>query len=306
MATEYGKFSTASVIRSEILVDDGLNSRKSTDPKKIDKLAQSIKSQGLIQSPLLIRAGQLKGYENKGVPYVLIVGFRRQKALDINAEGADLKPEQQEEIYKIAPIEWSIQDAITANLTENLAREDLSTYELAQQCVELRDTYGMTAKDISAKVRAHDTEHGDRKALSEAHINNLMRCATNLHPEILSAWESQHPKASLRVMIQLAAEKDQEAQLRMWRGVEKPATQEEEGGEGQGEGGSEGKNDNSDGPTRRPTAANLAIMIEAVKQAVKDEKRDPDFGKGAVAALRYAAGLATGIPGVRTETPEED
>src|SRR5512137_1103952 len=93
MATEYGLFTNASVIRSEILVDPELNSRKSTDPKKIDKLAQSIKAQGLIHPPLLIRTAQLGGkYEREGLPYVLVCGFRRQAAMDINAEGAGLEP----------------------------------------------------------------------------------------------------------------------------------------------------------------------------------------------------------------------
>ena len=120
MGTEYGQFTSARLIRSEILVDPDLNSRKTTDPKKIDKLAQSIKVQGLIHPPLLIRCAQLGDkYEKEGLPYVLVCGFRRQAALDINAEGAGLKPEQQEADYRIAPLEWTIQDAKTANLTEN-------------------------------------------------------------------------------------------------------------------------------------------------------------------------------------------
>ena len=301
MATEYGQFTNASVIRSEILVDPELNSRKSTDPKKIDKLAQSIKAQGLIHPPLLIRTAQLGDkYEKEGLPYVLVCGFRRQAAMDINAEGAGLAQDKTAADYRIAPINWTIQDAITANLTENLAREDLTTFELAQQCVQLRDEFGMSAKDISGKVRAHDCEQGDKKPLSEGHINNLMRCATSLHADILKAWQDGHPKASLRVLIQLAAEKDEATQLAMWRGVEHPEeAAEEEGGEGEGGKGNKGE---KDPPARRPTSAQLTMMIEAVKAAVKNEKRDPEFGKGAIAALRYAAGLALNIPGVKIET----
>ncbi|MDD5538087.1 MAG: ParB N-terminal domain-containing protein [Candidatus Omnitrophica bacterium] len=304
MATEYGQFTNARVIRSEIHVDPELNSRKTVDPKKIDKLAQSIKAQGQIHPCLLIRSAQLgEKYDAEGRPYVLVCGFRRQAALDINAESAGLAEDKTEADYRIAPIEWTIQDAITANLTENLAREDLTTYELAAQCVELRDQFGMAAKDIAGKVRAHDCEQGDKKPLSEAHINNLMRCATSLHEEILKAWQEQHPRASLRVLIQLAAEKDEETQLKIWRGVEHPEEAgEEEGGEGgEGEGGGKG---DKEPPQRRPTSAQLTIMIEAVKAAVKNEKRDPEFGKGAIAALRYAAGLASGIPGVKLGTEE--
>ena len=210
--------------------------------------------------------------------------------------------EKTEADYRIAPIDWTIQDAITANLTENLAREDLSTYELAMQCKQLREEYNMSAKDISAKVRAHDSEAGDRKPLSEAHINNLMRCASELHPDILKAWQDGHPKASLRLLIQLAAEKDPDAQLRQWRGVENPEQDEE--GEGD-EGGEGGGKSGSDKPARRPTAAQLAVMIEAVKTAGKNGKRSEEFVRGAVAALQYAAGVKANIPGVKMDETKE-
>ena len=306
MATEYGQFSNARVIRSEILVDPDLNSRKTVDPKKVDKLAQSIKAQGQIHPCLLIRTAQLGDkYANEGHPYALICGFRRQAALDINAESAGTTPENTEADYRIAPINWTIQDAITANLTENLAREDLTTYELAMQCVELRDTFGMSAKDIAGKVKAHDCEQGDKKPLSESHVNNLIRCATSLHPDILKAWQDQHPRASLRTLIALAAEKDETTQLNMWRGIENPQADEGEGEEG-GEGGEGGSRGDKEAAPRRPGLAQLTIMIEAVKAAVKDEKRDPEWGKGAIAALRFAAGLAKNIPGVKVEAEGEE
>lgn len=304
MATEYGQFTHARVIRSEIIVDPGLNSRKTTDPKKVDKLAQSIKAQGLIHPCLLIRTAQLgTAYADDGRPYVLVCGFRRQAGLDLNAENAGLDKDRQECDYRIAPIDWTLQDAKTANLTENLSREDLSTFELASECVELRDKFKMSAKDIANKVKAHDCEVGDKKPLSEAHINNLMRCVTSLHPDILAAWQGGHPKASLRTLIRLAAEKDEVTQLNMWRGVESPQVDDDEPGtEGEDECPEGGKVERE--PSRRPTMAQLTMMIESVKVAVKNEKRDPDFGKGAVAALRYAAGLSGGIPGVKLESPE--
>lgn len=307
MPTEYGKFTFASVLRSEIHVDPDLNSRKTVDPKQVDRLAQSIKAQGLIHPCLLIRTAQLgEKYDGAGFPYSLVCGFRRQAALDILGESAGLDHEHQEADYRIAPVEWSIQDAILANLTENLAREDLTTFELAKQCVHLRDNFNMSAKDIAARVKAQDCEAGSKKPLSEGHVNNLMRCVDCLHPDILKAWEEGHPKASLRVLIQLAAIKDEEEQIAAWRGVENPqkaGQEEDEGSEGEGE---QGKDSEEETAKRRPTLAQLTIMIAAVKAAVKNEKRDPDFGKGAIAALRFAAGLASGIPGVKIEEAEQE
>lgn len=292
------EITNARVIRKDILVDKNLNSRKTIDESKVNKLRDSIKAQGLIHPCLLIRAAQLgKKYESDGHPYVLVAGFRRQLALDMLAEDQGLKDTQQEGDYRIAPIEWKIEDALMANLTENLSREDLSPYELAMQCAELRDTYKLSAKEISGRVRAHDSEAGSRKVLSESHVNNLIRCATELHPDILEAWKEQHPKASLRTLIALVAEKDKEAQLRQWQGVDEEP---EGGGEGEGGEGEGGKNE-KEKPARRPSPVQITIMCEKVKEAAKAEKKSEEWAKGAIAALRWAGGMALNIPGIKLD-----
>jgi len=297
------KMTNVSVLRSQILVDPDLNSRKTIDPKAVDKLAGSIRHQGLIHPCLIIKTDQLgEKWSKTGFPFTLIAGFRRHLALDSIFDPTD--PETSHE-YRLAPDTWTLADAMAANLTENLAREDISPYELATRCAELREI-GLSAKEISQKVRAMDCEQGDRKPLSETHILNLVRCATQLQPEILEAWKAQHPRASVRVLIQLAAEKDAATQLSMWQGIESPQadTGGEEGGEG-GEGaGNSGPREPKD-KRPRPTRPQLEIMIESVKAAGKEGKREPDFVRGAVAALKYAAGLSNGIPGVKLAEGEE-
>lgn len=282
------------VLRNEILVDPGLNSRKVMDPKAVERLATSIKHQGLIHPCLIIKTEQLgKRYKDTGFPFTLIAGFRRQAALDSIFDVAD--PSTGGE-YRLAPDSWDLSDAMAANLTENLAREDISPYELATRCAELREI-GLNPKEISQKVRAMDCEHGDRKPLSETHINNLVRCATQLHPEILEAWKNQHARASVRVLIQLAAEKDATTQLSMWKGIENPRV-EGEGNDGE----SSGEGNETPEPRdkrKRPTRPQLEIMVESVKAAGKEGKREVEFVRGAVAALKYAAGLSAGIPGVK-------
>jgi hypothetical protein len=294
------QITTITAARNTVLVDPELNSRKSIDEKAQDRLTSSIKAQGIISPPLVIRAEQLgKKYAGTDRPLVLIAGFRRQNSLDsIFGVEADAIHE-----YRLAPESWDLADAMAANLTENLAREDISPYELATRCAELREI-GLTPKEISQKVRALDCEQGDRKPLSETHINNLVRCATQLQPEILEAWKVQHPRASVRVLIQLAAEKDAATQLSMWKGIENPQPE----GEGEGEGGEGGEGGGLKEPRdtrRRPTRPQLEIMIEGVKAAGKEGKREPEFVRGAVAALKYAAGLAAGIPGVKLAEDEE-
>lgn len=292
------KMTTVQVLRSQVLIDPGLNSRKTIDPKAVDKLASSIRHQGLIHPCLIVKSEQLgKKYEGTGFPFVLIAGFRRHLALDSIFDPAD--PNTAHE-YRLAPDTWDLSDAMAANLTENLAREDISPYELATRCAELREI-GLTPKEIAQKVRAMDCEQGDRKPLSETHINNLVRCATQLQPEILEAWKAQHPRASVRVLIQLAAEKDAATQLSMWKGIESPQPEGEESGEG-GEGG--GPREPKD-KRPRPTRPQLDIMIEAVKAAGKEGAREAEFVRGAVFALKYAAGYAKGIPGVKLADQEE-
>lgn len=287
-------------LRNQILVDPELNSRKTLDPKAIERLASSIKHQGLISPCLVIKAEQLgKKYAASGMPFVLIAGFRRQAALDSIAGTADDIGHE----YRLAPDSWELADAMAANLTENLAREDISPFELASRCAELR-AIGLSPKEISQKVRALDCEQGDRKPLSETHINNLVRCVTQLQAEILEAWKAQHPRASIRVLIQLAAEKDAATQLSMWKGIENPQVE----GDGEGEGGEGGEGGGQREPKDRrprPTRPQLEIMIEGVKAAGKEGKRESEFVRGAVAALKYAAGLSNGIPGVKLAEGEE-
>ena len=296
------QYTNANVIRNEILVDPELNSRKHPNDANLTKLRDSIKQQGLIHPPLLIRIGQLNGmYVDSKCPYVLVAGFRRQAALDLLAKDEGLQPNQQSADYRIAPVDWSIEDALLANLTENLGREDLTSYELASQCVELKERYKLTAKEISNRVRSFDAERVDRKPLSETHINNLMRCRTELHQTILDAWQSQHPKASLRVLISLASEKDLERQLRMWQGVESGNPADDAGNDDPAPAA-----DPENRPARRPTPAQLTVAVERIQQASKDGKKDVDWCKGAIAALKYAAGSSQTIPGIRLTTEEDD
>lgn len=174
------QYTNARALRSDVHVDETLNSRKKMDEGRLNKLAESIKRQGLINPPLLIRSGQLgKRYEDIAEPYVLVAGFRRQKALDMLAEqGGVLDPTLQESDYRIAPPEWELQDAIMANLGENLQRDDLTPFELASQCVELRDTYKLQAQDIANRVKAFDTEPGDRRP--SARHTSITSCAASI------------------------------------------------------------------------------------------------------------------------------
>jgi ParB/RepB/Spo0J family partition protein len=291
-----GQYQNARIVRADILVDNDLNSRKGDNTKTVERLRDSIKAQGVIHPALVVRTSQLgPAYKTATQNYVLIAGFRRQAALDL----IDPEFDRQENDYRIAPADWTLTEALVANLSENLGREDLSTFELASQCLRLRDDHNLSAKEIAGRIRSLDCESGERKPLSEAHINNMIRCVAKLHNEILRAWQDQHPKARLRTLIQLAAEDDQDAQLKLWRGVENPEAA-----------AAENDDDATDKPEkpvtkRRPTPTQITIKIDQAKALVKDGKKSADWGKGVIDALRWSAGLADRIPGIKDPEPEE-
>jgi ParB-like chromosome segregation protein Spo0J len=281
------------VLRSEIVVDPSINSRLSYNEgdesdraksynREIKRLADDIKTKGVLQPPVLMRLSQAgdayKKAAKEGGQYLLIVGFRRQGALDLLG--------QSEATYSIAPPTWGMKDAQAANAAENLAREDLTPYEVAMWCLRMNDVENLSAAEIAKLVRAQDTDPQGKSTLSEAHVGNMIRCARELHPDILAAWEAGHKLASMRTLIGLAAEKDPAAQLAAWETLTTPKGKEEKGEGGSAKGG------NAQPP--RPSAAKMAVMIEAIKKSDKEA----DWKKGATQALLWAAGVKPAIPGI--------
>lgn len=283
------------VLRSEILVDKSINSRKSTTgdahKKKIAELAASMrKTKGPMFPPLLMRLSQAgKAYEGKKETYLLIAGFRRQEAMDeIGITEYD---------YRLAPSDWTLPDAMGANLTENLAREDLTGYETAMQCHALYTEHGKSYAEIAAMVKADDAPDSEGKtpSMSKSHVENLVRLVTKLPPAILKAWRDGHAKASIKTLLKIAGNKNHEDMMRDWKGVEDTAKTKGAGKGKKGKGGS----------TPRPSVSALGIAIARVKESEKD----PEWKKGALAALNYAAGLKENIPGIKLDAKpakEED
>lgn len=296
MATKVPQLASQRVIRSEIFVDKSINSRKSVSGElhdaKVKQLAFSIKNQGLIHPPLLIRLSQAGAdyAKRQKENYLLVAGFRRQEALD--------SLEIEESDYRLAPADWTLSDALAANLVENLQREDLTTYEVAEQCHTLATEHRMNAAEIATKVRslnAADAE-GNRANMSKSHVENLVRLVKKLHPKIKAAWKDGHPKASLKTLLKIAANDSTEAQLSDWKEVNEVVKR---GANGKDEKGAKG-NKNA---VRRPSAANLAIMISRIEE---NQRKDAQWKKGAIVALKWAAGVVENIPGVKFDAPAKE
>ncbi|MGI6467701.1 MAG: ParB/RepB/Spo0J family partition protein [Syntrophomonadaceae bacterium] len=129
------------------------------DEDTLQELAESIKSQGLLQ-PLLVRP--------KGNQYEIIAGERRFRAARL--AGLEMLPVVIKDIAD--------HQAAEISLVENIQREDLNAVEEARAYRHLMDKYGYTQEKVAAIV-----------GKSRAHVANTMRILS-LPQEILQMIEA--------------------------------------------------------------------------------------------------------------------
>jgi len=108
--------------------------RKRVDAEGVAGLAESVRSQGLIQ-PIVVRPDGEGSYE-------LVAGERRWRAA--KAAGLPTVP--------ALVRETDDRDSLLLALVENVAREDLSPVEEARAYAVLQDEFGLTLGDIAERV----------------------------------------------------------------------------------------------------------------------------------------------------------
>lgn len=108
--------------------------RKHFDDSRLDELAESIRSQGIIQ-PLVVRVREAGGFE-------LVAGERRWRAAQ--RAGLHQVPAVVREIAESQAFEMA--------LVENLQREDLNPIEEAEGYQRLVAEFGYTQESLSARV----------------------------------------------------------------------------------------------------------------------------------------------------------
>ncbi|MDB4982629.1 MAG: ParB family protein [Myxococcales bacterium] len=108
--------------------------RKSFDDARLDELAASIRTQGIIQ-PLVVRIREGGGYE-------LIAGERRWRAA------------QRAGLHEVPAVVRDVagKRAFEMALVENLQREDLNPIEEAQGFARLVEEFGYTQEALAARV----------------------------------------------------------------------------------------------------------------------------------------------------------
>ncbi len=112
--------------------------RKVFDMEKLQELAQSIKTYGVL-SPILVRSSKTPGR------YDLVSGERRLRASKMASKSA---------IPAVIDANSEIGEdgTIAIQLAENLQRSDLHPLERAQSFGTLHDAYGLSVRDIADKI----------------------------------------------------------------------------------------------------------------------------------------------------------
>lgn len=267
---------TQVIYLTQLVADENFNARKSYDEKLVKGLAEDIKKVGQL-NPMVVRP-----VEGKPGSYSLISGFTRLRALKTLAE------ERKDDaptciVTVVSPAEEC--GAHMMNLAENMLRANLHPSEIALKCAHISKAYGLSGAQIGSQLRR-----------GGGYINNLLRILDKVHPDILDAWKAQNPKATVDLLLRIAGHEDKAEQLEMWNvalGL-KPKSKEgntdgdsDDGGDGDGE-------KNSKKEIKRASAGKLAEALAAIQKCAKS----PEWKKGAIAALEFAIGTASKIPGV--------
>lgn len=105
------------------------------DPDELQRLADSIRTHGIIQ-PIVVKPG------GSDVEFILIAGERRWRAAQI--AGLDQVP--------VVIMDVSLQAQLELALVENVIRSDLSPLEEAVAYRQLIDEFGLTQADVADRV----------------------------------------------------------------------------------------------------------------------------------------------------------
>ncbi len=117
----------------QLLDTDQNQPRKNFNPEKLEELAQSIRTHGIMQPLLVVQNGSR---------YTIIAGERRYRAARL--AGLSTLP--------VIVKELSDKDILEISLIENIQREDLNAIEQAEALKTLMENYSLTQDEIAKRV----------------------------------------------------------------------------------------------------------------------------------------------------------
>lgn len=160
--------------------------RKAIDLERLQELAESIKTHGLVQ-PIVVRPTVNERYE-------LIAGERRWRAARLAG------------LAEIPVVVRKLDDrtALALALIENIQREDLNPLEQAEAMHRLVEEFAMTHQQLAEAI-----------GKSRATVTNLLRLL-ELHPEVKKLLtESRIEMGHARALLGLAKDQQIEAALKV-------------------------------------------------------------------------------------------
>jgi len=176
-----------SVLPLDNLVESATNPRRTFDQARIQDLAESIRTQGLIM-PLVVRP--------KGELYEIVAGARRYRA----AKLAEL------EVVPARIVELTDEQMLAWQLIENSQRVDVHPYEEAEG---YRRLLQMPGYDVAAI--------GEKTGKSEAHIYSRMKLLDLIDP-VAQAFQQEKITATHALLIaRLPQARQAEAYEHCWR-----------------------------------------------------------------------------------------
>jgi ParB/RepB/Spo0J family partition protein len=250
-----------------LIVDARRNSRHSLP--EIEGLAESLKRHGQRQSVSVYPD------DEKVELYHLDSGYRRvAAAMHLGWAGVE------------ATVVSKPKNVTLTNLVENVAREDLTSYEYAQALKKLK------ADGLSPKLISNSLAGSCSKGTGVKNINTLINLATNLHPVILTAWRDQHPAATVPNLLAIVS---QDNQLELWEtliGVRQAADDDAE---------TDGETEASDAEPK-PKKRRITDLAKMVKELEARQDIPASARSVAINALQWALGIDPTVLGVTLES----
>jgi len=186
------------------ILPNPFQTRLSEDPEHVKNLAQSIKTEGLLQIPL----GRKNKFSDRTGLIELAFGHSRLAAFKLLAEDDESFDTMQ---VAIAPL--SNEEMFTKSVAENNSRKDLSPIETARAMITYRDQFGKTSKEI-----------GELFHLSPSAVRNKIRLLDLPEPAQEKIDQGEITEGSARSLLQLQRINPEKLEAVIEKTTEEPHT----------------------------------------------------------------------------------
>ncbi len=186
---------------------------------------------------------------------------------------------------------------IYRNIVENAQRQNLTTFETARACAQLKEL-GLSPKEIGPKV-----------GQSDKHAANLITLYKGLPPAVLKAWEEENPVATFKTLHEISTKhKSEDDKLRAWDDAETDAkTREAETGAKPGKRGKSKKGGGGGLPVNVKRLEYLLVALSGRTGSPDLENSQRNWGKALLDFVVLAReNPPTGVPKMPAKGEKEE